>query len=390
MTRGKKVGRRLAVAGVATAVVAVAAGCSASTGAGGGTSSASSAAGPASSRPSTGPAGTVWVSNEDGNSLTAIDAASSTVAATVNGVAMPHNVQATPDGSTVLAVSVGSGAVVSLDPARYSVRATAQTDAHPAHVIASPDGQRAYVTSGAANAVDVYQLPSLKRVTAVRVGAGPHGLRPSPDGTKVVVADAKADTVDVIDTRTLASSRITVGANPVQVAVSPDSRFAYVSLGTPKKVVKVDLAARKVVASASVPDAPVQVYVSADGKRLLAADQGTEQKPGHDVSVIDPQTMAVTATIPVGAGPHGVVIDPSGTRAWVTNTFADTVSAIDLTSNTVAATIPVGKAPNGISFGTTPPIKAGSVGVEIPTYPTGDMEGMAGMSSNPSPAASHT
>lgn len=53
--------------------------------------------------------GTVWVANEDGNSLSVIDTETNQVATTVTGIEAPHNVQVGQDG-TVWAVSGHSNA----------------------------------------------------------------------------------------------------------------------------------------------------------------------------------------------------------------------------------------------------------------------------------------
>lgn len=62
----------------------------------------------------------------------------------------------------------------------------------------------------------------------------------------------------------------------------------------------------------------------------------------NSVSVIDTSTNTLTATIPVGSNPLGVVLTPDGTRAFVTNFNDGTISVIDTASNTVAATISIG------------------------------------------------
>lgn len=66
----------------------------------------------------------------------------------------------------------------------------------------------------------------------------------------------------------------------------------------------------------------------------------------NTVSVIDTSTNKVTATIPVGNSPVGVVFSPDGARAYVTNGADGTVSVIDTGGNTVTATIPVEPASN--------------------------------------------
>ena len=70
--------------------------------------------------------------------------------------------------------------------------------------------------------------------------------------------------------------------------------------------------------------------------------------------MIDTATNTVVATIPVGASPQGVAINPDGTFAYVANGGNDNVSVIDTATNTVVATIPVGDAPAFLAF----PVKA--------------------------------
>ncbi len=65
----------------------------------------------------------------------------------------------------------------------------------------------------------------------------------------------------------------------------------------------------------------------------------------NTVSVIDTASNTVTATVPVGAGPRGVAVNPAGTFAYVANRFSNNVSVIDTASNTVVATVPVGRLP---------------------------------------------
>jgi DNA-binding beta-propeller fold protein YncE len=75
---------------------------------------------------------------------------------------------------------------------------------------------------------------------------------------------------------------------------------------------------------------PVQLYLDLDETTVLSADQGTADKPGHTVLLIDAAAaMTVCGAVGTGSGPHGVVIDTAGTRAWVTNNYDNTVSVIN-------------------------------------------------------------
>ena len=65
----------------------------------------------------------------------------------------------------------------------------------------------------------------------------------------------------------------------------------------------------------------------------------------HSVTVVDPTTHMVVATIPVGLNPVNVAVTPNGSAAYVANAGSNSVSVIDTTSNIAAKTIAVGNRP---------------------------------------------
>lgn len=316
--------------------------------------------------------GSLWVADEGGNSLTVVDTATNAVVATVTGIREPHNVQVGRDGTTVYAVSGGTDTVVAIDPVRYAVNTVAPTGDGPAHVIEAPNG-KVYVSDSEDGTVSVFQGPGLTPVGRIELGGMPHGLRPAAGGSVIVVANTMDDKLDLIDPATdRTTGAIAVGKAPVQVAVTADGRYAYTGIAEPPSVVKVDLVSRTVVSSVAVPTMPVQLYLTPDEKTVLSANQGTSDKPGSTVSAIDTSAMTVRGLVDTGPGPHGVVIDDTGSRAWVTNTFGDTVSAIDVDNRLTVATIGVGKSPNGISYSSRPPAApAGpTVTLDMPAPPS--------------------
>ncbi len=92
------------------------------------------------------------------------------------------------------------------------------------------------------------------------------------------------------------------------------------------------------------------VYLARTGAVIVPLAWVTNHDDGT-VSVIDTETNTVIATIPVGNGAKGILLNADGTRAYVTNYDDDSVSVIDTADKTVVATIlSVGDGPWGLTF----------------------------------------
>lgn len=309
--------------------------------------------------------GTVWVAEEEANSLVAIDASTNEVVARLTGIEGPHNVQVAPDGESVWAVSGHESLALMLGP-DYTLHGVAPTGKDPAHVVVTPDGRTAYATNGTDNSVTVIDTESMEVVATIPVGEYPHGLRPSPGGKWVYVANAKGSSVSVIDTaKNQEIAQIEVGERPVQVAFSPNGQTVYASLSGEDAVAKIDVVTRTVVGKLKTGVGPIQTYVSPDGKFLLVANQGTEENPGTTVSIVDTDKFEVLDTVETGEGAHGVVIDPSSRHAYITNIYGGDVAVLDLKERAVVARIPTAAKPNGISFSELSPAEPTSPVVEI-------------------------
>ena len=70
----------------------------------------------------------------------------------------------------------------------------------------------------------------------------------------------------------------------------------------------------------------------------------------NTVSVIDSDSKAVVATVPVAAGPHGMGMSRDGRRVFVTGDDSSSMSVIDTASDRVERTIDVGKSPHGVAL----------------------------------------
>ena len=184
------------------------------------------------------------------------------------------------------------------------------------------------------------------------------GRVPAPASHGIlVVANQKEHTTLLVDPETRQElAKITVGVNGHEVAVSPDSLFAYVPIygnsgvGRPgtdgTSIDVIDLHERKLAATIdlSKPLRPHRAEFGRDGLLYVTAELAKA------VDVIDPATRKVIAEIPTGAPEsHMIIISPDGHRAYTANVGAGSVSVLDLQMRTLITVIPIAKTVQRIS-----------------------------------------
>lgn len=128
---------------------------------------------------------------------------------------------------------------------------------------------------------------------------------------------AIADTVRV----TLGPTEVVIGGNRAFVISANDTTFPYQNNGV---VTAIDPTNMTVVGTASTGGTnPTSAAVGPDGK-LYIVNTGDYASPGS-LSIINPSTLAVEATIPgMGVGPGGITIDGNG-LAYISGFYFGTI-----------------------------------------------------------------
>jgi YVTN family beta-propeller protein len=297
---------------------------------------------------------TMWVANSGGvaflggtpsDKVTIIDVATLTEEPDKITVGnFPEGIAFTKDGSHV-AVTNGNDASVSIvDTASRTVTQTVSIApvglAFPLGVIFSRTGAKCYVTTGGGfdNAIAVLDTRNIDdvRLAGTAPASGYPGI-PSldPDNGHVLVPSSLAviGTGQLLEInpadRLLRDLSMPIGNAFVNdVAVTPDGRYAYISVfafsGGTGGVWVVDLKRRRTVTMIDTGDPNVWgMGITPDGRYVFATNFTHNQ-----VAVIDPHTNTVIATVPVGAHPNEVAVTADGTEAFVTNQGDTTVSVI--------------------------------------------------------------
>jgi plastocyanin len=142
--------------------------------------------------------------------------------------------------------------------------------------------------------------------------------------------------------------------DPIWPEVSLDGKTAWVTLGGPNKVAKVDLEKGEVIAELSTGPGPWGARLSYDESKLYVADKGETGgygQQGITMTIYDTQFNIVTNVVPIGKTTDHCILSPDGTEVWATSNAQHGIWVVDTATEEVVATI---KMPNdGDTHGST-------------------------------------
>jgi YVTN family beta-propeller protein len=235
----------------------------------------------------------------------------------------PHGI-AFVGADRLLVTSEESQALIEVDVAARKVVRAIPTEQKVSHmVVVTPDAKRAFVANIGSGTVSALDLAAGTLLAKIETGKGSEGIDVSPDGREVWVANREADTLSVIDVeKRTESAEIACAKFPIRVKLTPDGKRALVSNAQSGDVAVIDTATRKELARISM---------------------GLRAKDEADQRLFDKQF----GDSPV---PVGIVIEPSGKRAFVANTNADVITVLDLEKLAIAARFKAGREPDGLAW----------------------------------------
>ncbi len=329
--------------------------------------------------------GQVYVAHANGNTVSVIDGATNTVAATVNVGSEPIAVAVNQVTGRVYVANNCSNTVSVIDGTSNTVVATVPMGNSPAAVAVNAVTGRVYVANNTSNTVSVIDGATNTVAATVNVGGVPGEIAVNGVTGQIYVANNGDTTVSVIDGATNAVvATVPVGVQPRAVAVNAVTGQVYVANGGSNNVSVIDGASNTVVATIPVGTQPRavavnpvtgQVYVpnfisnnvtviddanntvttvtvgsspSAVAVNAVTGQVYVGNGDANTVSVIDGASNAVT-TVTVGSSPQGVAVNPVTGKVYVANTGGATVSVIDGATNMAAATVNVGTQPQGVA-----------------------------------------
>jgi YVTN family beta-propeller protein len=315
-------------------------------------------------------AGTLLVGNKAESTLSLIDPDSGKVVATLPTGEAPHEIAVSPDGklalvsnygprekpgSTLTLVDVPGAKVVrtidlgelrrphgmvwishrralvtceanqkliEVDIPDAKVVRTFATGQEVSHMVAvTPDKSRAFVANIGSGSITAFDLKTGKHLGNIPTGAGAEGIDVTPDGKQVWVTNRAADSVSVVDTKSLkVIATIPVTAYPIRAKATPDGKTVLVSNAKSGDLARLGTANRQLAG---------RIELGVKGK---AQDGRLFQDFG-------------TSSVPVG-----ILIEPSGKRAFVAHGNADQITVIDLHTGKPTGALTAGQEPDGMGW----------------------------------------
>jgi len=281
------------------------------------------------------------------------------------------------DSTTTAAVLPGCGTAVASAPALPKVRtAKVSVGGNPFTVQAAPDGNYSFVTLG--NSIAVLKTGASLAPTVFSTFSAPGAKRGeaiSPNGKYLLAAAGSgAIVINVAVAEQGSSSPITgtltspYGKGAVEVAISPNDKFAFVTLQDSADMVVFNLSSAltngfgpsDVVGRIKLGQQPVGMAISPDGNWLYVTSMARIKTPHPSegtITVIDlhraeaKPSSAVTSVATAGCSPVRVLA--SGNDVWVTSRESDTLLCFSATSlrtspaHSLIARVNVGAAPLG-------------------------------------------
>ena len=117
---------------------------------------------------------------------------------------------------------------------------------------------------------------------------------------------------------------------------SAGSPKAYIGLFKDNAIAVFDTGANRLLGTIPIPAGPHGLVVTPDGRTVYASSDGAST-----VSVIDTATDRVTATVEIGQTPHGLALTPDGRTLLVAGFGTNQVLWLDVATNKLAGQAPV-------------------------------------------------
>ncbi len=228
-------------------------------------------------------------------------------------------------------------------------------------IAVSPDGQTLAVVNNDSRSLTLVEIPSGKKIREIFVGRDPQTAAFDSAGKRIYVTNRLDDTVSVIDFENLAViNTIAVPDEPIAVVVSENGRV-FVSCMGADIVVVIDPSSASITELIETETDPRGLALSTDALKLYVIHFTTGR-----FSVINTSSFEVESVISTGADTNlsnSITLNPAGTLAYLPQTRSNVSNPALLFDTTVFPVVSV------IDLETQLPLQASRIHLDISDIP---------------------
>jgi YVTN family beta-propeller protein len=262
-----------------------------------------------------------------------------------------------------------------IDPATFKIIGHFKSGGHePQHVVPQYDLKRLWVINDLGDTATPIDPATGKPGATIKV-EDPYNMYYTPDGKFAIVVAERKQKLNFLDPQTmkLVESVPVTCPGVDHMDFTTDGRFLIASCEFSAQLVKVDVAARKVVGMLTLEKGgmPQDVKTSPDGKVFYVADM-----MANGIYLIDPDSFTRIGFIPTGKGTHGLYVSRDSKVLYISNRMEGSISVLDLATRKLVAKwkIPRGGSPDmgGVSADGKQLWLSGRYNSEVYVFDTGD------------------
>jgi YVTN family beta-propeller protein len=333
----------------------------------------------------------LYVVFEKSDELGVVDTQSGSVVTRIAVGHVPRGLGISADGKQIYVANSWTDTVSVIDAEKLEVERSLAAGFEPISVVADQRGETLYVANRLSNDISVIDLHSGAEIKRLAAGEGASYLALSPDGTRIFCTHIYPDIganrappeseITVIDTATrevVERKALHNSAGVFHLAFSSDGKLGVAGQIRPKNLIpmahvehgwvfqdSLAVFGSDVGSVVHVPldeldryfAMPFSVAIAPDKSKLFVSTAGSDSvtvvnvpsllafiRAAHGSFANDLSASAnyVTARIPVGRNPRGIVLSPDGKRLYVAERMDDAIGVIDTGSEKVVSRIDLG------------------------------------------------
>lgn len=199
-----------------------------------------------------------------------------------------------------------------INRSNYEIDAVYPVGSVPKVVEVTPDNKYVLAANWCSYTVSVISVDKQKVVKTIKIGRYPRGIAVSNDSKFAYVAEMGGNRIHVINLEDFSVKYIPIGSNPRAIVLSPDNTKMYVTMNLSGRVASWDLVNNIAGKSVRTGEAARSLAISADGAFMYVVNFKSDT-----MSKVRTSDMKVVQNINVCNEPIGITYDSPTGNTWV-------------------------------------------------------------------------